>query len=363
MFKGHPMSYRNLLSKTKGLILIFFIFVFGLEVYSESINAQPDVQRYKSILDKNPEDIKVRKALANLYFNQKMWKQCENFLVAYKEDLDRNSIFQLAKCQHEQKKYSEEVKTLLTLSPDKKKDLKALYYIGLAYADSNQYPNAITYYKKALQVDGESRVVYEHLLDVFEKTKNIYEQRVLLKEMIKKFESVAPYYHKLCRTYSEEAFVAETIKICSTAIEKDQKHAAESYVYLAQAYIDSKQKDKAKKILKTATKRFKGSEVVFRTMGEFFLNEKDFHSALRYFKTAFRNNDHSARSALGMAKSLFYTGKFEEAYGAFEKACRLDRSTYTDFRTATSRLQQEKKYDLHNKYLKASNRCRMTQLK
>lgn len=356
------MKYRNKIFLTKALILIFSL-SFELKAENLSENLNNEIFGLKSQIKQEPENIELKKKLGRIYFKEKKYSDCENILISHSDDLSITYLLILSQCFHEQKKYNEEIKILQKLKPEKNKNFRILLRIALSYSQNKNYIDSIKYYRLAIETNKNHLPSYFKLLKVFNKTKNYYEQRLLLKEMIVIFGEKFDFLSQLCKVFSIEGFSNNTILYCQKAIDKNQKKSADSYVYLAKAYADLNQHDKEIYFLKIASEKHKDSEIVLSATGNYYLKNKDYHNALRYFKKALKLNKDSDQNQLGHAISNFEIGNIDAAFLSYKKACKLNKDNYFYFRKATSKLQQKRDYDRHRKYLRATNRCRLKSLK
>ena len=167
--------------------------------------------------------------------------------------------------------------------------------------------------------------------------------------MIRKFGEKPKWINELCRIYTEEAFLVESIATCQRAISLTPKKP-ENHAYLAQSYIDKEDVIAAEKVLKTATRQFKSSELVQRKAGQFYFAKEDYPAADRYFTQAVLSDKSSWQAQIGLAKSKFALGKYKEALSGYAKACKMERSTTQDFRTAAAHLRMARKYQLEAQY-------------
>ena len=126
----------------------------------------------------------------------------------------------------------------------------------------------------------------------------------------------------------------------------------DNHVYLAQALFDSDRKQAAENVYRNAARQFSNSEFVQFAAGEYYYNEKNYATAVRYLLTAITIKKDSARSQLGLALSLFELNQPIPALEHFDAACKLDktRAAYNELRAASSRLRKIEQQKIASQY-------------
>jgi tetratricopeptide (TPR) repeat protein len=132
---------------------------------------------------------------------------------------------------------------------------------------------------------------------------------------------------------------------------KDRR-VPDNHVYLAQALFDSDRKQAAENVYRNAARQFAKSEFVQFAAGEYYFNEKNYATAVRYLSAAVALKKDSARSQLGLALSLFESDKPAEALVHFGEACKLDktRAAYNELRSASARLRKVEQMKIASQY-------------
>jgi tetratricopeptide (TPR) repeat protein len=228
----------------------------------------------------------------------------------------------------------------------------------MALLREKKYDDAAKNLRQAVQTAPKHRPSYDALLEIFTITKQNYESRMLLGEMVKNFGPKKEFAHALCKLYSIDSFFKEAQDACKTAISLDPKYP-DTHVYLAQTYYNQDNKKMADRILKNAGRTFPNSEFVQYAAGEYYLNEKNYSASLRYLEAAVRINPSALRAQITYGIALFESRQYEKALQHFDKACKLDKSkdTLTAIRNSAAKLRQSMQTAIAEQYDRKAAVC------
>lgn len=176
----------------------------------------------------------------------------------------------------------------------------------------------------------------------------------LLQKMIREFGVKRSYVKDICKYFYINKFYAQSLSGCKKAMKYDPKQPS-NYVYYALSMEDP---ENIETNLKKAVKKFPNSIFVLIKTGQFFIEQKDYKSALPLFKKIIRQQSNSVEGQLGMAQSLFHTGKEKKSYKHFLKACMLNKPKMLwAFKQAKSILNQKSKFTLASSFEKGISKC------
>lgn len=308
-------------------------------------------------LSKYPENLKLRKKMANKFYKEKNFKKVIELLDPYSVDLKKYDLSLLASAFMNVQDYKNEARILNLIIASHPRDVNFILKLGKSYVLQDKFSEAVEQYRTAIKVQPDNESAYIGILEIFKKQKNQYESQIIVKDMIKRFGLKAIYVSEMCRIYTEEAFLEEATKACNMAISKDPKNP-DNHANLAQSYKDKNDLKMAEKILKIAAKRFKDSERIYTMAGDFYFEQKNISVASRYFARAVLINRNSLSAQLGMARTSFILGKFEQALMGFENACKIDnKDSLRYFKESTSKLRLDGNHLWERKYNSSLFRC------
>lgn len=310
----------------------------------------------------NPSRLSLRKSLARALHQLKLYQLMVDHLMPYNDKLDRNTMLLLVDALENRNMHLEQVKLLKDLALKYPNNSRIQYKLGLAYYNYRDADNAVESLRKAIQLRPNFYPPYKTLLSLFKETQNIYESRELLKNTLAQFGETPKLLSELCELTYKDNLIDQGITVCSKAYGADVNNV-DNLIYLGQLQMKSGMVAEGQdNILRAANKNY-GNEFAQWAAGQIYLEKKNYHVALRYFKAAVKANSKSARARLGHALSLFALDKYEAALNEFKISCDYDKKLTKDpFRVAANKVKQAKNYDWTKPYDTAAKRCRFTDL-
>lgn len=299
-----------------------------------------------------------REEAARQAFRTRKYERVIELLLGHAVEIGKPSRLMLAESLHKQKRFEDEVRVLELNLKDDAEDYLTLARMGQAYVELKKNDEAIQSFRQAIKKNRKYLPAYEDLLYLFETTNNLYEARLVLKDMAATFGSRKEYRNKMCRIDTLDGYVDNGIKVCLEAIYNDPEYP-DSYVYLANNYRDAGKQTKAQQAYTDAAKRFPKSELVQSAAGRFFVERENFHAAYKYFRQATKADPKSVRALVGQAQSALEIGEYKNSLDSFIAACALDKSIATDFRQAATQLRVKQNYKWSGDFETKSNLCRL----
>lgn len=323
-------------------------------------------------LEKQPENTKLRELLADGYLKMKDYKKVINTLNPYTNTISVSALLELAGAYHQTSAFKDEIRIIQLLLVKNDVNPQAHFILGhahFAYSKTllpTEKPKeeslAIEAFRKSIQQNPKYKPAYDGLLEIFIANDNRYEARGVLNDIISKFGKRPEAYNELCRLLALDGFLEQGIETCDQAIKLSPQHA-NSYVYLARAYSDKDDTKKTGAILTQAVKKFPKSEFVATAAGDFYLTQKNFPVAIRYFKQSTLINPKSSQAHLLLGKSYVSNSQFKEGLPHFIQACEIDVHTKDSFQEVLGKVRQLAPDEIENQYSQAFHSCNARALK
>ena len=176
----------------------------------------------------------------------------------------------------------------------------------------------------------------------------------LLQTLLREFGLKRSYIKDICKYFYINKYYSQSLSGCKKAMRYDPLEP-DNYVYYA---LSHESPDDVEKHLKTAAKKFPKSTFAQESAGQFFIEQKDYKSARLYFQNAVSSAPQSAQVQLGLAQALFHTGKEDQSYKHFLKACMLNKPKMLwAFKQAKSILNQKSKFKLATSFENGITKC------
>lgn len=331
-----------------------------LEAHSKKPKVNQRIKAYEKQLSKDAEKIDVRERLAALYNKTKQPQKTVDTLAPYSNEASAKGLVVLANAYEALNDNLNEVRTLKFLLEKEPNRFRPHFLLGQAYERNKQVKEAIDHYRKSVGFAKKHLPSYDAMLRIFRDQSNYYEARLLVQDKIRNVGERKEFFNELCELYEKGGFLKEGVKICQRAIKMDPKHP-QNHVYLARSYANQQKKEVAKRVFTNAAKRFKKSEFVLWSAGEFFYQQTNYPAAVRYLQQAVKADSSSARAQLGLAISLFEISSYEKAMKSYLNSCKYDetKESLMAYRTAIARLRQEDKWQWANKFTQKEHLCKV----
>lgn len=323
---------------------------------SKPKNYEKSIKELEALLKKNPEDVDTHSQLGFFYLQAEQYDKAIQHLKEAAINPTKTNMFMLAEAYRKNKDFLNEIRTLEVLEQKNTKDPQVHELLGRAYFESKNMEKAAIHYRKALALDKKRGSAFDGLFTVFAATKNSYEQREILQDMLETFGDTPEVHTKMCRFLSQDSFFDKAIEHCKKAIELDRR-IPENHVFLGMNYKGLKQIAQATKIIEQAAKSFPKSEFAQFTAGLVNDELKNWETSAHYYKRCIAADRESDRCYLGLAQGKLQTRDYKESLEAFIKACELNRSYYMALRNATSSVRLQKQERWVDKFQQATEVC------
>ena len=371
------------------ILSFFFSYLFYLTVLvsfaktseEESISKETEQKKYIKKGTAPPNSSTVEKLTNKLNFLNTKQKTPQNQKKKamshrkYKKTIDRleslennssSSLLILAQAYENTEDYKNQIRVLKQLVKKNKKN--GAYLLELAKGLRKFYfktgllkyrEESITIINKIFELDRKhhekAHLEMLKLLKYNEDSKETnYAILKLLQKLIREFGMKRAYVKDICKYFYINKFYSQSLAGCKKAMQYDPKEPS-NYVYYA---LSMKEPEDMEKHLKRAGKQFSKSLFTHIKIGQFFIQQKDYKSALPHFKSALKINRNSAEGQLGLAQSLFHNKKEKESFKHFLQACMLDKPKMLwAFKQAKSILNQKSKFKLASSFQSGITKC------
>jgi len=363
--KNDPMQLYNIyLNPFKFILKTIFTIILMLNTVTW---ANSEIDSLKKELTSSPENLKLRHTIAQLYFEKGSYESTVEILKSKAEKLPQESLALLAISYQKLNDSINEIKFLEQLTASYPKYPNGFVMIGDYYYkksleknDPRQSANALLSYKNAIEINPNFKPAYDGLLVAYEKYNNYYELRILLEDMLKRFGKSSQTLTGLCRRNTIDGYFVNARKICSEAINLDNK-IPENYVYLSLVENNEGQIAKAEMLLKKVTTDFPKSEVAASNYADFLIQQKNLPGAENLYQQATQGDFNSFRAHIGLATVGFELKHYDSALIAYKNACNVNpHQTLKYLKRAADLLRHRKETNLENRYSSAISKCFVT---
>ncbi len=334
--------------KLKLLLVLFFFLMLGLPAKAS--------KKFISSQDKKTQKIE------SLYSSKK-YEVVVDLLAGQWSSASAKSLSYLANSFSALEQYSQQIKVLEFLKAKKPNQYIWYFKLGVAYenlhkqSSQKKYKDSATKnYRKAMEINPKFKPPYTKLLAMFARDRNLYEGRTMASVILTQFGASPEVSQNLCKLYSLDGYIQEAITNCSVAIQ-DSPALGDNHMYLANAFLDKKDKLTATKIFSKAAKNFPKSEFVQVTTGDFNFSEKLYRAACKNYKAALKVNEKSEQAHVGRAQCLFQLGKPGVALSHYIQACKINSKFIKEFKVATSRLLTTGQNKFYSRYENSLYKC------
>ncbi len=296
-------------------------------------------------------------------YNQKKFSDLIDFMAGDWASSPVQSLSLLASSYKKLKQTSQQIKVLEFLKAKNEKQYIWYYKLGVAYESlfsetqkKAHQETAIKNYRKTISLNGNFKPPYDKLLQIFATGGNLYEGRTIATGILNQFGPSVKVSQSLCKMYSLDGYIQEAKNYCSEAIEENPKFG-DSYMYLANAYLDQGNKVVAKKMLSKAGQDFPNSEYVQVTVGDFNFSEGLYRASYKNYKRALKINKLNKHAQVGMAQSLFKLSKPKRALAHYVEACKIDPRLKKEFKIAIGSLLNSGQNKMYSSYESSLFKC------
>ncbi len=224
----------------------------------------------------------------------------------------------------------------------------ANYIVALGYLKSNNIINADLYIDNAIKMNPQNinyKKLKAEILSQGKKPQNaikmvdyIKSQKFYTTNFIKKADSLEQYVlYKSKKNYAEKMYhlgyyyyyegeLAKSIRSLQGAISSKKKLNKDVYALMSRVYFDMQDYEKAQDSAVKAHKLNSNNSIALLVLGDLSYRDKDYKTALKYYKDAESNDKLSWICPIKVAQTYEQLGKEKKALEIYEKILK----TYSD---------------------------------
>lgn len=191
------------------------------------------IELLKSLVDENPENTKLKKQLAKAYERNKDFKSAVNIYTKILDEANARDIndihFELSNIYSNWAMYSfslhenDDCFKHFTVALKYHSQNPEIYYLlGTVNQTIKNFNEAISQYKKAIELDPQNPCYYCAIAECYEELDNIYEQKKALSECLKHDSENAKTHYKLSIIYNIQNDKNNAMIHIKKAIELDE---------------------------------------------------------------------------------------------------------------------------------------------
>lgn len=308
-------------------------------------------------LEKHPDNSKLHFALGRAYYHLEDLDKAIFHLKKSIAEPSIDALMLLAKILSEQGDHLEELRArgmLLELIPQSP---NAHTSMAEAYKKTGQLEKAVEHYRMALQKYRKHKPAYKGLWETYESLKDFYEMRQTLLDYLKFFPNDLEAYSKICQVNMNTGFLDEAVEMCRRAIRLNTKNP-NNHIYLGLTYKLKENNQQAKKIILTAARQFKHSELAQYEAGILMEADQNWEAALKFYTLCSQADQSSLRCFIKKANLEVLLNQHTQAGQSFLAACRINKSTVQEILNVVGKLRSQNN-DKGYYYFKALvNQCR-----
>ena len=218
-----------------------------VKVVATTVAPEKIIETLEPKVKNDPKDFKSAIALAHAYYDKKEFAKVPPLLWKFIDHLQKFDFYILLRSQNEIAQADELLKVSNLLISRNPKDFEAFHYQGKAYVMKKKDKEALESFKKAIEANAKFLPSYLSIAEIYEKRKNLYEQRALYQDMLQVFGPLTEILTRLCQVNTKDGFAELGEKYCRQAIQKDPS-IPENHINLGIVVLQSGEKLKAKEI-------------------------------------------------------------------------------------------------------------------
>lgn len=224
----------------------------------------------------------------------------------------------------------------------------ANYIAALGYLKSNEFIDAEKYIDTAIKMNSQNLNYKKLKAEIQSQGKNpksalktlnyIKSQNLYSADFTRKVNSLEQYVlYKSKKNYSEKMYhlgyyyyyeneLVKSVRTLQNALSAKKKLNKDVYALLSRVYFDSNDFEKAQDSAQKALRIDDNNAIALLVTGDLSYREKDYKSALKYYKSAESSVRNSSIASIKVAQTYEQLGKVKKAYDIYDKILK----TYND---------------------------------
>jgi tetratricopeptide (TPR) repeat protein len=293
---------------------------------------------------------------ATKFILEKKYTNATELLWKNIEHLTESELVLLTKAHYINKDYFETMKAANLVLAKNEQNFEALTYLGLAQLRKKKDREAKDYFRRANEANPTYMPAINGLVEIYDKSKNYYELRLVYQDLIKHTGEKPEFLTKLCDINTKDAITDQAQTYCRKAVQASPE-VPENYSNLGVVYKNIHDLPKAKLQLQLAADKFPKSDVNQLTYAQFLEEQKNFIDAFKYYSRCVKINEYIENCWVGYASSSYQIQKFAETMVGLKKACNFNKKHSFLGRKASSFARSSKQEDWAKKLDVLSEIC------
>lgn len=312
---------------------------------SSQVDSNKEIQAYK-----------INSLNYSKLFREKKYKQLTDILWSHIDSLKERDLVLLTKAHYLNKDFFETIKAGNLVLAKNSKNYEALTYMGLANLRKKKDREAKEYLKHATDISPTHSPAINGLVEIYEKSGNFYELRLIYSDLVKRYGENPEYYNRLCDIDTRDGIADSAITYCKKAIVLSP-NIPENYSNLGIVYRNINDAEKAEYNLKLAVDKFPKSDIALMTYAQFLEDQKNYIDSFKHYSQCVKVNDFSEKCWIGYASTSYQIQKFSETILGLKKACQFNRKHLFIGRKAAAFARSVKQSDWAKKIDSVAEMC------
>tara|TARA_B110001454_G_scaffold219198_1_gene251597 strand:- start:176274 stop:177470 length:1197 start_codon:yes stop_codon:yes gene_type:complete len=275
---------------------------------------------------------------------EKKYQQATEILWKNIEHLTETEMILLTKAHYLNKDYFETMKAANLALAKNEQNFEALTYLGLAQLRRRKDREAKEYFRRANEANPTYLPAINGLVEIYEKSNNYYELRLVYLDLIKHTGEKPEFLTKLCDINTKDGITEQAQTYCRKAIQASPD-VPENYSNLGIVYKNIHDLPKAKQQLQIAADKFPKSDINQLKYAQFLEEQKNYIEAFKYYGRCVKINEFVENCWVGYTSSSYQIQKFSETLVGLKKACNFNKKHSFLGRKASSFARSSKQED------------------
>lgn len=315
------------------------------------------IRSLETLLKKKPNDRFLNLKLGDIYFKSKNYDKALSFYKIANKTTNVQALEGIANCLTEKKDYLELIRALEILKQENPNIPKYIVRLADAYIIQGDTNKAIENYRAAIKIAPKYSNAYDGLIGLHESQKNYYEAAIVVKDAISAMgDPKVLYASRLCKYKFLENYYEDAKIVCQDATARSNQ-IADNHIYLGLSHRNTGNEEQARKIILSAAKKFKRSELAQFYGGQISDESRNWEQSITFYRQGTRVDSSSSRCFLGLAKAQYELKKYEASWAAFMKACELDNTVDNEMKKYAGFLRSKNENAWYTKMKNDVDKC------
>lgn len=284
------------------------------------------------------------------------YKKVQQLLGSYISKLDRRPLILLAKSYSKLNNPQAATKVYRAILSANSNDLEAKTLLSVELLNMGQEADAKQSLREVIEANPRFVPAYNRLAEIYEKSSNNYELRLLFQDLISKIGDKEPYITKLCILTTNDGLFDLSKTYCQKGIKINNKQPL-NFLYFAQTLLQTEKQKEGMNLLKKISNKFPSSFDVQFFYAQKLQDQKNFIESNKVFSLATKVKPKSYQAWLGRAFTDLELQQYDQAVQAFKTACDVDKAALSELRRGISILRSSQASKQASRLDEISEKC------